>query len=59
MWKAQLRCRCSITEVSTFVSIRCFVLGFEHLQALYAEDEDFGELFAECSKHPKGDFIVQ
>jgi len=36
-----------------------YALGFEHLKALYAEDEDFGELFAECSKNPKGDFIVQ
>ena len=35
------------------------VLGFEHLKALYAEDEDFGELFAKRSKHPKGDFFVQ
>ena len=35
------------------------VLGFEHLKALCAEDEDFRELFAECSKHSKGDFLVQ
>jgi len=26
---------------------------------LYVEDEDFGELFAEYSKHPKGDFLIQ
>jgi len=26
---------------------------------LYAEDEDFRELFVSCSKHPKGDFLVQ
>jgi len=32
------------------------VLGFEHLKCLYVEDEDFGELFAVCSKHPKGIF---
>ena len=35
------------------------VLSFEHLKALYAKDEDFGELFTECSKHPKGDFLIQ
>jgi len=35
------------------------VLGFEHLKALYAEDEDFGQLFAKCLKHPKGDFLTQ
>ena len=35
------------------------ILGFEHLKALYAKDEDFRELFAECSKHPKGDFLIQ
>ena len=33
----------------------CF-LGFELLKCLYVEDEDFGELFAVCSKHPKGIF---
>jgi len=35
------------------------VLGFEHLKALYIEGEDFEELFAECSQHPKVDFLVQ
>ena len=35
------------------------VLGFEHQKVLYVEDEDFGELFAECSKHPKEDFLIQ
>ena len=35
------------------------VLGFEHLQVLYANDEDFGALFAACSKHPKGYFHIQ
>ena len=35
------------------------VLGYEHLKALYTEDEDFGELFADCSKHPKGQFRIQ
>jgi len=35
------------------------VLGFEHLKALYTEDEDFGELFTESSKHPEGDFLIQ
>jgi len=23
------------------------------------KDEDFGELYADCSKHPKGDFLIQ
>jgi len=35
------------------------VLGFEHLKGLYDEDEDFGMLFKECQKHPKGDFLIQ
>ena len=35
------------------------VLGFEHQKVLYVEDEDFGELLPECSKHPKGDFLIQ
>ena len=35
------------------------VLGFEHLKSLYEKDEDFGRLFAECQKHPKGDFLIQ
>ena len=35
------------------------VLGFEHLKALHVEDEDFGELYVDCSKHPKGDFLIQ
>jgi len=35
------------------------VLGFEHVKALCAEDEELRELFAECSKHPKGDFLIQ
>jgi len=34
------------------------VPGFEHLKALYAEDEDFGELFVVSSKHPNGDLLV-
>jgi len=29
------------------------VLDFEHLKALYDKDEDFGQLFATGSKHPK------
>ena len=35
------------------------MLGFEHLKGLYEEDEDFGVLFKEYQKHPKGDFLVQ
>jgi len=31
----------------------------EHLKGLYEEDEDFGVLFKECQKHPKGDFLIQ
>jgi len=29
------------------------ILGFEHLKVLYDNDEDFGALYAECSKRPK------
>jgi len=35
------------------------ILGFEHLKSLYAEDEDLGNLYVACSKHPKGDFLIQ
>ena len=35
------------------------VLGFEPLKSLYAEDRDFGELFNECKRYPKGKFLVQ
>ena len=34
------------------------ILGFEHLKSLYAEDEDLGNLYAACSKLPKGDFLI-
>ena len=29
------------------------MLGFGHLQGLYRDDQDFGELFEACLKHPK------
>ena len=35
------------------------ILGFEHLKRLYAEDEDLGEVYSVCLKHPKGDFLIQ
>jgi len=35
------------------------VLGFEYLKSLYASDEDFGELYATCLRHPKDDLMVQ
>jgi len=35
------------------------VLDCEHLKALHDKDEDFGEFYADCSKHPKGDFLIQ
>jgi len=35
------------------------VLGFEHLKALYDQDEDFGRIFEECRKHPKEDYLIQ
>jgi len=35
------------------------VLGFEHLKSLYANDEDIGELYATCLRHPKDDFMIQ
>ena len=34
------------------------ILGFEDLKVLYDNDEDFRALYAEYSKHPKGDFHV-
>ena len=35
------------------------VLGFEHLKALYGDDEDFGKLYEECRRHPKEDYLLQ
>jgi len=35
------------------------VLGFEHLKALYEQDEDIGKIYEECRKHPKGAFLIQ
>ena len=35
------------------------MLDFEHLKALYEQDEDFGKIYEECQKHPKGDFLIQ
>ena len=35
------------------------VFGFVHLKAFYDKDEDFGQLYAKCSKHPKGNFLIQ
>ena len=35
------------------------VLGFEHLKALYEKDEDFGQLYEECRRHPKEDYLIQ
>ena len=32
---------------------------FELLKCLYTDDEDIGELYSVCQKHPKGDFFVQ
>jgi len=34
------------------------ILGFEHLKSLYAKDEDLGDLYYVCLKHPKGGFLV-
>ena len=35
------------------------LLGFEHLKTLYENDEDFGVIYDECCRHPKGDFLIQ
>jgi len=35
------------------------ILGFKHLKSLYEDDKDFGELYKECKRHPKGDFLIQ
>ena len=35
------------------------VLGFEHLKALYDQDEDFGKIYEECHRHPKEDYLIQ
>jgi len=34
------------------------LVNFERPKALYDKDEDFGELCAGYSKHPKGDFLI-
>ena len=33
-------------------------LGFEHLKSLYASNEDFGELYSACLKHPKEELVL-
>jgi len=35
------------------------IFGFEHLKALYENDQDFGVIYEECRRHPKGDFLIQ
>ena len=35
------------------------ILGFEHLESLYANDKDFGEVYSICQNHPRGDFLGQ
>ena len=35
------------------------ILGFEHLKALYKNDQDFWVIYNECHRHPKGDFVIQ
>ena len=35
------------------------MLGFEHLKALYEKDQDFGVIYEECRRHPKGNFLIQ
>ena len=39
--------------------VEACVLGFEHLKSLYDNDEDFGDLFKDCQRHPKADFLIQ
>ena len=34
------------------------VLGFEHLQSLYKNDEDFKELYESCQSHPQRDYSI-
>ena len=38
--------------------LRASVLSFEQLKPLYVQDKDFGELYKECQKHPKGEFLI-
>jgi len=35
------------------------ILGFDHLRSLYIDDEDFRELYTNCQKYPKGEFLIQ
>jgi len=35
------------------------VLWFEHLKSLCVSNEDFGELYTTCLRHPKDDFMIQ
>jgi len=35
------------------------ILDFEHLKALYENDEDFRVIYEECRRNPKGDFLIQ
>jgi len=33
------------------------ILGFEYLNALHKNDQDFGVIYEGCRRHPKGDFL--
>ena len=35
------------------------ILGFQHLKALYKDDEDLGEIYKECLRHCNGDFLLR
>lgn len=36
-----------------------WILGFQHPKSLYPTDIDFREIYSDCLKHTKGDFLIQ
>jgi len=42
-----------------FFQLNACILGFKHLKAHYKKGEDFGVIYEECCRHPKGDLLIQ
>ena len=41
------------------LQLNACVLDFEHLKVIYEQDEEFGKIYEERRRHPKGDFLIQ
>ena len=56
--RADARSRCLSRRHLLLFELDACILGFEHLKYLYDNDEDFGELYKECLRHPNGEFMI-